>query len=477
LRAIDKFLNSDQIFVLVFLFTAVFLGIGVVLQPLVAFALLGLLSVCFILLYDDRIFVLIIIVWNVIQYLPTRVYPVLPDQAVWIDDGAVFILVIYWFVRRLFSGQFQGHLKFDLIFLFFVAIGVISTLINQVSLQIAVEGIRAIVQPFLLYYILQFGNYSKKTLYFFVVLIFVMFSIQLPFVIFNGVQTGQWWGDYIWGTFGQDQMTGFGHFMSIGLITICGLLLVGFRKLWVWIAFFLILIPLIMASSRLSYFLIPVILLWLVFKQRILTARTLLLIITASTILIVGVFFSYSLTTRDLSFFENLNPVQILSDQLNPSNSGRLLWYQFAWDTLKQKPYTFLIGYGPGMFSSFTAQRNNTPIFVIIDYIRQSQGFALYPGSEYISIPGEFGFFGLAAILWLFVYVFRKLNDVINNVDEKFWKGTALGTSGALIYFVIAGLTQNTWETPFVANFIWLMIGIVLTVKFSDRKAAQRDIL
>jgi phosphatidylserine synthase len=156
-----------------------------------------------------------------------------------------------------------------------------------------------------------------------------------------------------------------------------------------------------------------------------------------------------------------MNPMNILQDQLRPNYSGRLIWYQYTWNKLVQSPVTLAVGYGPGMFSSFTAERNQTPIFMEIDEIRTTQNFALLPASSYISVSAEFGLLGLLVYLIFIWSAYRVVSRALKNLKSKYWQGIAFGTKAAILYFLIAGITQNTWETSFVAGVMWLLVGIV----------------
>lgn len=405
--------------------------------------------------------IVLIIVWMVFQYLPTRTYPVLPEQAVWFDDALVILLTLFWVSRSFLTKKIVQPTMREWSLLVFLGIGILSALLNSSPLSITVEGIRALIQPVFLYYIFISINFSNRSLKLFVEILFFMMAIQIIFYIIYAKNTGEWWGDLIMSTFGEGQGTGFGHFLTIGIFLLIGLFLYGERRPWYLLTFLAILIPLLATSSRISYFSIPLILAWLL-RRRILALRKSVLLLGAFLVLLlVGLYFSYTLNTRSITFFENLNPARILQDQLRPNYSGRLIWYQYAWNKLVQKPVTLAVGYGPGMFSSFTAERNQTPIFMEISEIRTAQHFALLPASSYISVPAEFGLLGLLAYLIFIWSAYQSVSRALKNLNSKYWQGIAFGTKAALLYFLVAGITHNTWETSFVAGVIWLLVGIV----------------
>jgi len=420
--------------------------------------------------------VVLIIVWMVFQYLPTRIYPLLPEQTVWFDDGLVIFLTVLWLSRTFLTGKFVQPTSRDGCLLAFIGIALLSMLLNSSPLSIAVEGLRALIQPILLYYLFITLKFSHRSVRFFLELLLFLMAIQFFFFIYSGLTTGQWWGDYVNGTFGAGQGTGFGHFLTIGLFLLIGLFLYGERRLWYWLLFAAILIPLLAASSRISYLSLPLILGWLL-RRRILSLRKSILIMGAFLVMMfVGLYYSYSLTTRNISFFNNMNPAVIFQDQLRPNYSGRLIWYQYAWKKITQNPSTLFFGYGPGMFSSFTAERNRTPIFEEIDEIRTSQGLALYPASSFISVPTEFGLLGLLVYLGIIGSAYREVSRRLFTVESKFWKGVAFGVKASLLYFVIAGITHNTWETPFVASVLWLLVGLVYAMRRSEKQSTPKNL-
>lgn len=409
-----------------------------------------------------------IVVWMVFQYMPTRIYPLLPEQAVWFDDALVLFLTILWLSRTYLTGKFVHPTSRDWWLVVFIVIGIISTFLNSAPISIVAEGMRALIQPILIYYLFIMIKFSRRSARLILELLLVLMASQFFFYVLNGLNIGQWWGDYVYGTFGQGQGTGFGHFLTIGVFLYCGLFLYGEHRLWYLLLFVAILIPWVAASSRISYLSVPLILAWFL-RRRILALRKSVLFFGVFLgMLLAGVYFSYSLTTRNFTFLENMNPVNIMQDQLKPNYSGRLIWYQYAWDKLTKSPTTLAFGYGPGMFSSFTAERNRTPMYEEINDIHKSQGFALYPALSFISVPVEFGLLGLLAYLGIIGAAYREVSRSLKTVKSKYWKGIIFGVKAALLYFIIAGITQNTWETPFVAGAMWLLVGIVYAIRRNE---------
>ncbi len=76
----------------------------------------------------------------------------------------------------------------------------------------------------------------------------------------------------------------------------------------------------------------------------------------------------------------------------------------------------------------------------------------------------------------LFALAYQKMKQAIEDIEWPFGRGVALGACSGVIYFFFAGLTQNTWESTFVAGTFWLFIGIVTamnrktTLRVHDRK-------
>lgn len=423
---------------------------------LLAGGLAALLIACI----KPRAIMTIIILWLTFQYLPTKTWPVLPESAVWLDDALLGILTLVWIGRRLLTHHpFHPTIR-DWLLAGFLLIAGISSLVNAIPLPIALQGIRGIVQPILMYYAVVNFRFSQKTLRFWVYLVIGTGLVQLPYTLYEGFTQGRWWGDVVTGTFGFEQGTGFGHWLSLLVLLVLGLLLLDRARARYWVALGILLIPLILASSRISYFVIPAIIAWLLRQQLVKRPRVFLSVALILAALFVGLYFSYSLSNQH-TFSGNLSPSFILFSQLTPSYGGRLVWYEITWAMIAQNATSLLVGFGPGAFSSFTAERNQTPLFVLIDQIRAERGFAIYPASGFIAVPGEFGLVGLALYLGLLLATYKAVARWLDKTETPFWKGVTFGVKGATIYFLFAGLTLNSWETMFFAGYFWLLVGIV----------------
>jgi hypothetical protein len=81
------------------------------------------------------------------------------------------------------------------------------------------------------------------------------------------------------------------------------------------------------------------------------------------------------------------------------------------------------------------------------------------PQSEFISVPGEYGLIGLLAYGGILAAAYRSVSKRLKQPQDPFWKGVGFGAKAMIIYFAIAGLTHNTWETAYVASYFWLVLG------------------
>jgi O-Antigen ligase len=421
---------------------------------------------------DAPMVMYVIIAWLSVQYLLTGLFPVLPDAAVWLDDGLLVVLTVIWIARKLATSAPFRPQRLDMCLLAFLLVGVVSATVNHVDLRTAVPGIRALVGPILLYYAVTQLRFSRRTLRRMIYLVLWMAVLQLPFVIYSARQTGVWWGDYVTGMFDAGSGGGLGHFLSLSLLLLVGLLRYDRHRMRHLLMAGAILGPLVLTSSRLSYLVIPLTLIWVYRGELVRRLSTVVLVAVVIAVLGAAIVYSYQ-AFSSFSLSDNLNPTVILQDQFNPTYSGRLVWYSIAWEQLKTDAVNILIGFGPGTFSSFTAERNQTPIFQTFEWIRRSQGFALMPQSEFISVPGEYGVIGLLAYSGILVAAYRSVSKRLKHQQDPFWKGVGYGAKAMIIYFAVAGLTQNTWETAFVAGYFWLVLGTFNAATRPEAPAAK----
>lgn len=445
-------------------------------SPLIAITVMAAPIGLFILVYYPYLLLSLIIFLISFQYYLVDYIPGMPASIVWVDDLLTFLLIIYTLAFKIPRSKSRNFTFLEWSLLGFLLVSVFSILANAVDPQIALEGVRGYIQPILLFYAarnLELPAKKVKWLFNFVIL---LIAGQLVFVIQNGLSTGQWWGDYVTGSFGSGQGTGFGHLLSIGIILVTINLLTNKPSLLTSIFLGSMLISLALASSRISYFLIPVILVWLLMrlpKKRFVTLLVLGGVIGMLALMVVN---GYNFSDRDIDPTQNLSLSSIYGDQVTANRSGRFIWYEYSWNIFSHDWKTMLLGVGPGMFSSFTAERNITSYYSDILYVRQNGQIALLPTSVFITIPLEFGFLGSITLIGIFLFMVFRLDQQATSNTEQWYKTAAIGCKGSVAYLFFAGVTQNTWEIMYVAGYVWLLCGLILSINPENQLDDQKEL-
>lgn len=443
-------------------------------SALINFAIISLLaiSLCF---WKPLAAILLILFWVPIQYMPTKAAQILPQSAVWFDEVMVVGLALASFMRLVFMRTKFVPTPVDLSLLGFILIGAISTVLNGVSPIIAIMGLRGMLQFPLLYYAILNFKLTDRTLRLIIWIIILTALIQIPvtliqFAIFmSNPTTGI--NDELYGTFGPRNANSLGWMLSFVAFILIGLIKYdqNLRKKYILILISL-LIPFILASSRASYLFFPIILLWLYRRSLFRSAKETILYGGLILVLFCGIFFYYSVTQEELS---HILPTRIWKEQTEfQYASGRVLFYPLAWDAYKRYAFNFLTGTGPGTFTSYTGQFFNTKPYQAVGYIFEE--FELIQSSvnsQLIATGGEFGPIGLLFYFLALFKLYHFAKKVEKDAADSFWRGVAFGLKGCLIFFSLATIVGNIWETQQVAYYLWVIAAVLV---YADRNKSSR---
>lgn len=449
-------------------------------SPLINLSIVSLLMliICF---WKPLVAVWVILFWVPIQYLPTKAFQILPQNAVWVDEVVVVGLALAAFMRIAFIRTKYKPTPVDLPLLGFIIIGAISTLLNGVSPIVAIMGLRGVLQFPLLYYAILNFNFSDKALRLIIWTIIITALIQIPttliqLVIFMSHPTTGI-NDEMYGTFGPRNSNSLGWMLSFVAFILVGLIKYGernFRNKYIAILF-LTLIPFILASSRASYFFLPGILLWIHRRQIFRSAKEATLYGGLTFVLICGIFLYYNLSQEEIS---HISPYRIWKEQTEfQQSSGRLLFYPIAWDAYRRYAFNSLTGTGPGTFTSYTGQFFNTEPYQAVGYIfEQFELIQSSVNSQLIATGGEFGPLGLIFYFLALIKLYQLAKKVEkSSTSDPFWKGVAVGLRGCLIFFSAATVIGNVWETQQVAYYLWLIAAVLMQYQlYSSQQSAIR---
>lgn len=456
---------SRLIIIFLVLFGGIILGLaiseGKLLPPIIIVGG-GLLALV---MMNPRVAIFLLILWVPFQYLLSSQAPdpsisvllafnILPRQAVWLDEIILFGLVLF-LAARMVRARSWRRTPIDIFVLFFIIWGLGSSVVNSVPPLNVVLGFRSILQYVLLYYVLVNLSFEEKYLKFLVILILSIGLIQVPFSIYEFLVTGRA-GDTAFGTLGTGGTGNLGHLLTMLMAVLLGLARFDIARRSRYLAmFFALMVPLVFASAKFSYYAAVVIFLWMARGS----LKTLMAIFLVSCLLAGTVY----LTSHVLSGEETtqLLPEYLLTRQA----STRYDQYGITWEIIKDYAPNPAIGLGPGAYVSSAGWYFNARFYQLYMEKRGLLGSNIEAGlADIATVGAEYGLIGLAFFLAILIALYQMGRHVYAHVTGNFWKGVTFGFQGTVLFFGLGAIPGQAWQSQPVAMTFWVLAAVVCSI-------------
>jgi O-antigen ligase len=367
------------------------------------------------------------------------------------DDLLFLLLLVAILIRR--CNQKKHFLRFTSIlypvFLFFLA-GLLSTVLSPyVTFMQGIEGIRSVLQPFIVFFILINSEINRETARF---LLFLSLLVAVGAGLFGlyqyivGVASPPTWVD-------KDMEYGLSRAFSIlgspnAFAAYCVLfapISLGFlmqpklnktQKTIFFFCFLFLLIGILTTLTRAAWLaFIPALFLFGILAKQTKLVMPLLIILVASIFIVAPI------RQRFTNFFTE-------KYQEKSEGGGRAYRWSLAMDIFEDRP---ILGRGPGSFGGAVAYR--------------AQAFkGLYVDSYYLEILSNYGIVGILLFLWILLECFRNLifyaSKSKNPRDQILVYGILCGLFG----FLLHNLTENIWEIIPLAVQFWFLMGCAIQI-------------
>mgnify|MGYP005848633665 CR=1 FL=1 len=142
---------------------------------------------------------------------------------------------------------------------------------------------------------------------------------------------------------------------------------------------------------------------------------------------------------------------------------GRLLYWSKALEIFAMSP---IVGAGPGRFGGAVAAVFGSPVHALVGI---APNYKLWVDSQIFQVLAELGLLGLAAFLWVPATFARNAIAFFSEAEDPFWKAVAAGATASVVGVVAQGTFVGVWETHQIGAFFWLVMAIVMSV------AAKRE--
>jgi O-antigen ligase len=318
-----------------------------------------------------------------------------------------------------------------------------------VNLSQGIEGIRSVLQPFIVFIILINAELNQKTLRF---LLFLSLLVSVGAALFGlyqyivGVASPPTWVD-------KDMEFGLSRAFSIlgspnAFAAYCVLfapISLGFllqpklskiQKTIFFFCFLFLLIGILTTLTRAAWLaFIPAVFLFGFLAKQTKIVYPMLILLVASIFVVAPI------RQRFTNFFTE-------KYQQKSEGGGRTYRWNLALDLFEDRP---ILGQGPGSFGGAVAYR--------------AQAFkGLYVDNYYLEILSNYGFVGILLFLWILVECFRNLIFYASKCKDKRDQIIGFGIICGLFGFLIHNITENIWEIIPLAVQFWFLMGCAMLI-------------
>lgn len=400
---------------------------------------------------------LLALVLGLVQFGPTRTFPVLPQIFTLADDALIVGLALRWLSDSLLRRTVTNPWVSGGLGAWAVATGV-SALVARTTPATVLLALRGIGLPMLLYPVVAtYVSHAASRRW--VVRIILWNAVgQAVLALF------QWAAnrgniDAAYGLLGP------GGANALGFVLLSGVVFIAAEERLTaarWVEAIGITIGIVAASARAAMFGIPVAVAIAV-RRRLARLRvvTLVIVVVGAALLAVGYYYQNS--TRSIAY--DLSPSSILEAQTVPTQGGRLI-YAFALPgVLSRQPFGWALGVGPGGFTSYVGVNDRSPAYLdVAPFNSASSTGRASPDNEWVAVLGEYGLLGLTILLlmlfrpaWL-AFSMRRVGGtgLIEDAD------LLVNVLPAALFLVLyGGMSINYLEYQPLAYVWWATAGLM----------------
>lgn len=379
------------------------------------------------------------------------------------DELALLFCFGVWFYKWLKYRKEKPYREtpLDFAILLFMAVGVVLLFVAAPDFSIGVEGLRAVIQYILWFFVIaQLLRTPKgvKRILNILLISGLLVSLYGIYQYIMAVDIPSSWTD---SAEGEVRTRVFSIFtrpnMLAGYLTLLIPVAVGMffaekerrRKIYVASAIGVMSLCLLFTMSRGGWIFCFLALVVFVFlKKKKLVAPV---IVAMAALFVFTVVFVPSVSNRILYLLS--------SDYIESSSTGGRVYRTIKGYELFME--NFLLGMGHGQFGGSVAlnhKLNNT--FSMDNY--------------YMKTAVEMGIFGLTAFLMLMystmAWCLRALSKIKDNAHKDWTRGIIAGLSGIIIF----NLVENMFEIPLISTYFWLLAGVVMFLAYG-KPQIERD--
>jgi hypothetical protein len=391
-----------------------------------------------------RFAVLAALALGMLQYAPTKAYPVLPGAFTAVDDLLLLMLGLRW-AAGVAAGRTRPPMWVLALLGIWMGAGIVNVVVRDISLMTAAASYRLLFMPALLF--LLCADHARRPGFARSVInvIVAVALLNAAVAIVQAVLIGSI-------RLGASGLMAYGGANALGFIILLAIVLVASRggstAQTAWLVI-LGLFGMIAAQSRAAIITAPVALV-LPYRRRL--GRPAVVLSVVVVVVAAAVVLSVALSRSNMTVSRDLWPGRLIAAQMqSPDRGGGRLLPLFQLPTMfAASPLSWIGGLGPGQYGSAFHQ-----IPWLLHYTYQ------VANSEWTVIWGEYGILGLlclGAILGRVLVICRRARDV----DGPAWVAQVVRAAPSVVLVALMGMTVLAIleYQPFSYPF-WAVLGLI----------------
>ena len=228
----------------------------------------------------------------------------IPRQFTWLPEVISLGILFYIFIRLFREKKLIPIISQTQLVIFFIVLTVLGLIINRVALPVALAGIRNNLKYLPLFFLPFFFRFDKDFMRKFLLFLFVLALLQLPAAVIQRIVYATLWGDVVGGTLGAHSTGILAVFLTLSLACWSFYFLKARLKTGLYIlGFFILLTPLGLNETKISFFLIPVaftgVFLFSPDKKRLAKKMLVVFLCFAVGIVFIGSLYNYMYTWKE----------------------------------------------------------------------------------------------------------------------------------------------------------------------------------
>ncbi len=388
------------------------------------------------------------------------------------DDILIFLFFISTVIERIQSNNMniiKNH--FNLFVAAFLLLFFINGAINSVPVPIQLHSLKTYFIYILFFYCIIHLPYDEQKLNKLIRIIVICFCVQLPLLIMQyglGLLDGTMNDDTGTGTFPGSNSLSYSVFFPLLFATYS--YLVQGRKEYNYF-FWLLLSVLILPMGEFaiaSYFsFMAAFFVFNLFKSKKMLLRISIIIIPLIAGTFLFSFFKSSHSYSPNSIFKTINPVDLyvkIVQRQNDIHSGaqRNLYFPLTYVHLQKYSISPWIGFGPGMYASYTAFRFKPESNNLVEDAFHQTKYGMDAGvdSQIIPILGEFGFSGIILFLLFLIYNIFFFYKEYKKANGSLCKALAFVALCSALFLLIGFYVNHIWEGQPIFGTIMIFWGL-----------------